>query len=50
MIGGVLIIASRIVRLVIALTFGAVLYEVDPNVLFGHAESEDGQDFPDGHT
>ena len=36
MIGGALIIASGVVSLVIALTFGAVLYEVDPNGLFGH--------------
>ena len=35
-IGGVLIFVSGIVSLVIALTFGAVLYEVDPNGLFGH--------------
>jgi len=36
MIGGALIIASGVVSLVVALTFGAVLYEVDPNGLFGH--------------
>ncbi len=36
MIGGALIIASGVVSLVIALSFGAVLYEVDPNGLFGH--------------
>ncbi|MBI9045178.1 MAG: hypothetical protein JEZ06_11880 [Anaerolineaceae bacterium] len=36
MIGGVLIIASGIVSFVIALTFGGLLYEVDPNGLFGH--------------
>jgi len=36
MIGGALIIASGLVSLGIALTFGAVLYEVDPNGLFGH--------------
>ena len=35
-IGGVLIAGSGIVSLVIALTFGAVFYEVDPNRLFGH--------------
>jgi len=50
MIGRVLILASGIVSLVIALTFGAVLCEVDPIGLFGHVESEDGQDFLDGHT
>ena len=36
MIGGGLIFASGIVSLVIALTFGAILYEVDPHGLFGH--------------
>jgi hypothetical protein len=36
MIGGALIVASGLVSLVVALTFGAVLYEVDPNGLFGH--------------
>ena len=36
MVSGALIVASGIVSLVIALTFGAVLYEVDPNGLFGH--------------
>ncbi len=35
-IGGALIIASGVLSLAIALTFGAVLYEVDPNGLFGH--------------
>jgi hypothetical protein len=35
-IGGVLIAGSGIVSLVVALTFGAVFYEVDPNGLFGH--------------
>ena len=35
-IGGVLIFLSGIISLVVALTFGAVLYEVDPNGLFGH--------------
>ena len=35
-IGGALIIVSGLVSLVVALTFGAVLYEVDPNGLFGH--------------
>ncbi|MFH1313464.1 MAG: hypothetical protein ABIJ00_09625 [Candidatus Eisenbacteria bacterium] len=35
-IGGALIVASGIVSLAVALTFGAVLYEVDPNGLFGH--------------
>ena len=36
MIGGILIIASGIVSLIIALSFGAVFYEPDPNGLFGH--------------
>lgn len=36
MIGGALIIASGVVSLTIALTFGAILYEVDPNGIFGH--------------
>ncbi len=36
MIGGALIITSGLVSLFIALTFGAVLYEVDPNGIFGH--------------
>jgi len=35
-IGGALIASSGIVSLVVALTFGAVFYEVDPNGLFGH--------------
>jgi hypothetical protein len=35
-IGGILLAISGVVSLVIALTFGAVLYEVDPNGLFGH--------------
>lgn len=50
MIDGVLIVAGGIVRLVIVLTFGAVLYEVDPHCLFGPVESEDVQDFLDVHT
>lgn len=36
MAGGVLILFSGVVSLIVALTFGAVLYEVDPNGLFGH--------------
>ena len=35
-IGGLLLAASGIVSFAIALTFGAVFYEVDPNGLFGH--------------
>ncbi len=50
MIDRVLIAACGIVCLVIALTFVAVLFEVDPDGLFGHVESEDGQDFLHGHT
>jgi len=35
-IGGILLSLSGIVSLAIALTFGAVTYEVDPNGVFGH--------------
>ena len=34
-IGGILLVISGIVSLAIALTFGAVFYEVDPNGVFG---------------
>lgn len=34
--GGALITVSGVISLVVALTFGAVFYWVDPNDLFGH--------------